>query len=263
MVESLSILVGLGIIVGFVASFIGIGGGAFIVPILIFVFNEAPMNAIIGVSLATIFFNSVLISFSFYKKLGVKSFFDSKRFIIGTIPGSILGAVLLTYIPEKNVKLLFSFFLLVQAFKLITKAFKDQEIPTPVKELSYELIGFLGGMISSLTGLGGGAVFVPLIKSATNIKTKDITMVSNHVMVLATFIGLIPILFSKDLTNLPFKTYELGMVNFMMVAVIVLGGFVSRPIGLRLNDKMNEKNKSLLLALVFVVLSVKILLSIY
>lgn len=259
MAENLSIIVFLGIIVGFVASFLGIGGGAIMVPVLLFVFTSTPLTAIVGISLATIFFNSLLNTYSFYKIYGASSFTDSKKFIFGTIPGSILGSFLLLYTPEKIVKMLFACFLLLQTFKLLKKIFAKIQESEVIKELPYSVIGFIGGVISSLTGLGGGAVFVPLIKSSTNIKTKNITMVSNHIMVLATFIGLLPLLIQKVSTNLPFTHLEIGSVNFGIVFMIVAGSFVSRPIGLKFNNKISDHKKSIILAGVFLILAVKIL----
>lgn len=260
MIENLSVIVLLGISVGFVGSFLGIGGGAIIVPVLIFLFPDTPLKAIVGISLGTIMINSVLNATSFYTKYGSAPWMSSKKFILGTIPGAILGSVLLFYIPEESVKILFAFFLLMQAFKLTYKAYR-KETHSKVKELSYSLIGFLGGIISSLTGLGGGAVFVPLIKSSTNINTKYISVVSNHIMILATFIGLLPFWTLTEKTMLPFMQFEIGIINFFIILVLVLSSFISRPIGVRFNDKISEQKKSMTLAIVFLVLAIKILVN--
>lgn len=258
MTENLTIIVLLGISIGFIGSFLGIGGGSIIVPVLILLFPAAPLKAIIAISLGTIFFNSILNSITFYTKYGSAPWAFSKKFFLGTIPGAIIGSILLFYIPEKAVKILFAFFLIVQALKLIYKVVKDK-LEEEVKEFSLALIGFLGGMISSLTGLGGGAVFVPLIKGSTNINAKYISVISNHIMILATFIGLIPLLSSSSETKLPFESYQVGMVNLGIILVLVLSGLLTRKIGVRFNDQITDKKKSIILASVFIILAVNIL----
>lgn len=95
-----STLIVIGIIVGIIASMVGLGGGFLIVPILILIFQLAPKNAI-AISLVAITGTTISATISYIRqkridfKLGLLyDFLD--------IPGIIFGAYLTTILPPKS-----------------------------------------------------------------------------------------------------------------------------------------------------------------
>jgi len=90
-----------GFLIGTMASMTGIGGGAFIVPLLTLIYAFAPANAV-GTSLTTIIFTAIAstINYSRQKRIYYKT---GLILAIMTAPGAVLGAYLTSVRPYKRV----------------------------------------------------------------------------------------------------------------------------------------------------------------
>ena len=160
----------LGLTAGFASSFLGIGGGLIIVPVLLVAFHYRLKTAV-GTSLAAI----VLIS-----AVGVLTEALVKRqnihwgmgavLTIGSLLGSWLGGRVLTRVPETPLRLLYTGFLALAAYRMFVSAaategtglFSAADHPALGAGLAI-LAGVLGGLSSVFFGIGGGIVMVPAL----------------------------------------------------------------------------------------------------
>lgn len=153
-----------GIIISTIGAMTGLGGGFLAVPFLILVWGKSRPDAVLT-SFVLILGNSISSSLSYFRSRMVEVKLALVMFLC-TIPSVIIGYVLLQRIHSALFDLSFAAILMaVTVLTLTTKRDKDadkhmnvrfRDIPFPVYVLS-----FIAGLLGSLFGIGGGAVFMP------------------------------------------------------------------------------------------------------
>ena len=107
----------------------------------------------------------------------------------------------------------------------------------------YFLIGSIGGLLSGLLGIGGGAIIVPLLTYLTKSDFKTNTGISSLAVVL--------IATGSSITYI-FNDYSNGSNFIYEILIIVIGGIVGSYLGSKLTAKLStpllKKIFSLLLA---------------
>lgn len=159
----------LGLASGFLSAFFGIGGGVVTVPALT-IFWRFPVKGAIGTSLAVILPVAVV---------GVATEFLVRRenlrgeaaaaLAAGAVAGTFLGRAVFARLAEGTLRWVYAFFLLLVAMRL---AGMFGLIAAPPLVLEGEKaavwslcagIGLLAGASSTLFGIGGGVLAVPLL----------------------------------------------------------------------------------------------------
>lgn len=109
---------GIGLIAGFASGYVGVGGGFLMVPLFIALLG-IPMKQASGTSLVAVVLLAIpgVITQCSY---GNVDYIAGIAMAIGSIPGALLGASLIRYIPERKLRFLFGFFLLFAAIILIS-----------------------------------------------------------------------------------------------------------------------------------------------
>jgi uncharacterized membrane protein YfcA len=167
MTEAL-LLGAIGAVAGVMAGLLGIGGGVILVPALIFLFQaqgvapEIVTQLAVGTSLATILFTGSSSAWTHHKNGNVDwSAVRAMSFFI--VVGTQLGALLAGTLHGVTLKRLFGLFEFVIAARMLI-------VPEPkpgAKPVSttwvYPLGGLAIGVVSSLFGIGGGTLTVPLL----------------------------------------------------------------------------------------------------
>lgn len=156
----------LGIFAGLMAGMLGIGGGLIIVPILVWLFSiqghvpaEIMMQVAVGTSLATIILTSIGSIWAHHQK-GAVDWLIVRRILLGLLIGSVAGSIIAHYMPGAVLRKVFGTLEILIALQM---AFGRQ--PQPHRQLPGALgmttAGSAFGSISSLMGMGGGAVSTP------------------------------------------------------------------------------------------------------
>lgn len=259
------ILIICGCAIGLFSSFFGIGGGALIVPVLYSLYPGIEDTVVISTSLGSIFFMTMINSFNFYKaKLA-----PAKRVVIIFGINALLGGFLgsqLTYMVNTEVsKKIIAITLILIVFKNLFFKTKKSDGAMKDSELNLAMTGFFGAFVSSVTGLGGGVIFVPMLISLVRLPVKLVPAYSNVIMVFATFIGTVPHFFHQTQIdpNLMGKLNEffIGQVNLAIVIILVFCGYFTSKLGVKLNHTVSDKNKKYALSFILVLLSFKMFLS--
>lgn len=108
---------GIGAIAGFASGYVGVGGGFIMVPLFISALGIS-MKQASGTSLIAVVLLAIpgVITQCLY---GNVNYLAGIAMAIGSIPGALIGATLIRYIPERKMRFLFGFFLLFAAIMLI------------------------------------------------------------------------------------------------------------------------------------------------
>lgn len=168
----------IGMAVGLLLGLTGVGSGSVLTPVLILFAGFAPAKAV-GTSLAFAFATKIVASASFYRR-GLVDFSILRKILPGAVAGLVTAFVLLKVLgyrsPEtESVFLRHSIgaallvvFVLMSAHFLpgaAGEAFAERRLRfTQRHELPLTLAtGYVVGLSVSLTSIGGGAAFVPLL----------------------------------------------------------------------------------------------------
>lgn len=160
----------IGLLSGFFGGLLGIGGGLIAVPSLLFTFylinlpQTYAMQLAIGTSLGAMIFTAASSAWAHYRQKGVYWDFFCKL-APGILIGTILGSLIADYLPSKELKLIFGLFILIIGFSFLvppeTLMIKNPLIQPNISHMS--LMGVVIGTTSSLLGIGGGIMTVPVL----------------------------------------------------------------------------------------------------
>lgn len=107
----------IGLVAGFASGYVGVGGGFIMVPLFISLIGIT-MKQASGTSLVAVVLLAIpgVITQCMH---GNVDYIAGIAMAIGSIPGALIGASLIRYIPERKLRFLFGFFLLFAAIILI------------------------------------------------------------------------------------------------------------------------------------------------
>jgi uncharacterized membrane protein YfcA len=154
---------------GFLAGLLGIGGGAVIVPALLYALPLAGVSGpetvkiAIGTSLAIII-PTAIASAQAHAARGAISWEALARLTPGVMIGAMAGALLAAQISSQIVTAVFVVFALRTAWCMIVGARRSPTAAAPLPGVITFFVKGLGvGALSSLLGTGGGALVTPIL----------------------------------------------------------------------------------------------------
>src|SRR3989442_8597149 len=155
-------LLALGFGAGIIGSMIGLGGGFIVVPVLTF-FGFSPSLAASN-SLLAAFSNAVASTVSYAKQKRIVYSIGLKLALL-SMPGTILGAYISDEISSSLFKILFGIVLMGSSAYIYARRKIESKEYNLTKQMMVLAVGasFFAGIISSLFGIGGCSVFVPLM----------------------------------------------------------------------------------------------------
>lgn len=155
----------IGAAAGYLAGFLGIGGGLVTVPALTWLFlklpdtSESAIHYAVATSLATMLVTS-LSSILAHHRRGAVLWPEFRRLLPALAIGAIGGALLAGALAPLQLTLVFACFALLAGLQLLTSPAISGEKPLPGNAVT-ALVGLLIGGISSMVGIGGGSMTGP------------------------------------------------------------------------------------------------------
>jgi uncharacterized membrane protein YfcA len=255
----------LGLFVGFFAGLLGIGGGIIIVPLLLMVFgmehfpDDRVLHLALGTSIASIVFTSMSTVWAHQRHHTVR--WDILRKVTpGVIGGTLLGAFVANALPSRYLAIFFIAF----AFYSAIQMWLDIK-PAPTRQLpgwmGMTAAALLVGALSSLIGVGGGFLAIPLL-TMCNVPMLNAIGTSAAIglpLALSGTLGYIYTGLGKD--HLP--ALSLGYVYLPALAGIVIGTFVTVPYGARAAHRVPVTTLKRIFSVVLIVLATKMLASLF
>ncbi len=242
----------LGLIISMISSIAGIGGGVFMVPL--FYYIGLNLKEAIGTSKLIIVFTSLisLLSYSKTRAIPVK---QGIYVLIGMMPASLIGALLINKIDNIMLRVLISIFLMYYSIRLIIsykKPYNNKKIeprsvnkPIAIKSM---IIGFISGFIAGVTGTGGGAINMPFFVFLLNLQIHTAVVLSIFTIFFSALIAIVPHVLYND-------------INYS-VAILFLGGvLIGSSIGPKIAIRLTGTKLKLVLALVLMIISIRMLFS--
>lgn len=237
-------LVSTGLVAGVLAGLLGVGGGIVIVPVLYHLFSllgiddSVRMHVTVGTSLATIIPTSIMSSRA-HRKRGSLHPGLLKQLMPGVIVGVVIGSIASGYLSGHVLTAVFATVALLVALNMAFKrdgfAIADG-LPGPA---GTALLGGGIGGLSTLMGIGGGTLGVPILNS---LRVPMHTAVGTGAM-----LGLVIslpgaaafIINGWGEPNLP--PLSIGYVNLLGFALIVPATMATTGWGAKLAHSINAK----------------------
>lgn len=255
----------LGGFAGFCAGLLGVGGGGVMVPVLVVMFTaqqfpvEHVMHLALGTSLATIIFTSVS-SFRAHHQHGAVLWPVVKVIAPGIVVGTFLGAQIVSHVSTKALVIFFVAFMSYVSLQMIlnVKPKPSRSLPGPGGMFA---VGAGIGGISSLVAIGGGSLSVPFM-TWCNVKMHQAIGTSSAIgfpIAVAGTVGYMVGGYGAD--HLP--SGSVGFIYLPALAVLVASSVLLAPVGARLAHRLPVVALKRIFAGVLMLLSGKMLHSLF
>ena len=234
----------LGFAAGVLGSMIGLGGGIVVVPVLTFLGFSPALAA--SNSLFAAFSNAVASSASYAKQKRIEYSLGLKLGLLA-IPGTVLGAFISHDITPSLFKILFGIVLIVSSVYIFSRRKMEPKKYNLSKQVMVLATGasFFAGIISSLFGIGGGIVFVPLMVIAVGLSMKIAAPTSQFILLFVSASGMI-------------VHALLGHPDFYQALLLAIGAFGGGLVGSRLSLEITEKKLRIIVTIVMIAAAIKL-----
>jgi uncharacterized protein len=261
-------LVGLGVLVGAYGTLIGAGGGFVLVPVLLWLYPHDSPAQLTAISLAVVLANASSGSLSYFK-LRRADYGSGWWLAAATIPGAVVGSIVISEVPRGTFEVIMGAALLVvgtyltirpqtRAPLLLNAPFVVQRTITDSAGRSYRYSFNLGlamlmsvgvGFVSSILGIGGGIIHVPVLVTFFSFPEHVATATSHFVLMFMSGVATGTHAFEGDYASTLAPTIALA-----------IGVVVGAPVGAALSQRIHGRWIVRLLAVALGIVGVRLLI---
>lgn len=248
-----------GIGVGCFGALVGLGGGLIMVPL--FMLTMMPphgqtfqtVQQVIGTSLFGVLLNALSGSWAYWRGKLIM-FRAAIPFALATIPGAFLGGYLSEYFSGPGFSITFGVTLMLLAAFMYWKS-KAKRPTTPLEEFDPQsakfnlwlgvFLSFFVGFLSSILGIGGGIIHVPMMMFILGFPAIVATATSTFVLMISALIGVV-------------SHAALGHIVWIPALAVGFGAIVGAQLGVKIAKKSKPKFILKLLCIAMVVVGLQL-----
>jgi len=255
----------MGLFVGYFAGLLGIGGGLMLVTVMVYLFTlqgfpaDRMLHLALGTSITSIVFTSIS-SLWAHQKHGAVRWDILRTAAPGLVVGTLLGTVVAEQLKSKYLAIFFVVFVYCAAVQMFVNV-----KPKPARQLpgkvGMSMVSMIVGTVSSLVGVGGGVMTIPLLR-LFNVPMRQAIGTSAALglpIAVAGTIGYIVTGLGKD--QLP--ALSVGYVYLPALVGIVIGTFVTVPWGAKAAHSMPVTRLTKIFAVILSILATRMLWSLF
>lgn len=247
-----------GVVAGVMGGMLGLGGGVFLVPVLVQALG-VPMPQAVAVSLTTVVATSNAVSGSMAGRQYINLRLGFLLELL-TAAGGLLGSLVAVYVAPRALMITFSVVMVLMSVLTFVRRAHRNNLPESadpgewggrfIDEVSGEAVvyrvtrmplalatSFVAGILSTLLGLGGGVVKVPVLNAWCGVPMRVVSATS------AFMIGV-------TATSGALVYFGRGLLLPVLAASAVLGVRVGSTVGLRLGRTLSPARLKTVLAVV-------------
>jgi uncharacterized membrane protein YfcA len=261
------ILLLIGAIVGYYSGLIGTGGNIILIPVfdILFHYLKIPESEVVKFIIAHSFFITAFTGLSVsYKQFKAKNL-HVKEVLYISVAGMITAFFMTEFIKNGNwyhksdFDLVFFTLLLILAIRMLF--FKQPPPPINDNNLNkpyFPIIGVVAGLISSLSGLGGGIIVIPILTDILKTPLKKASSISIGVVaMLALPISISYLSIDARSTMQHILPAQVGYISMFIAAPVLMGVFSTTGWGVRTAQKTDPNKLRLILGIVVIILCAK------
>jgi uncharacterized membrane protein YfcA len=255
----------IGLVVGFLAGLLGIGGGMVMVPMLVFVFTAKGfpvghmMHLALATALATIAFTS-LSSVRAHHRHGGVDWAVARTMAPGILAGSLAAALAAGFIPTRPLAIFFTGFMFYAAAQMFVeiKPRAGRQLPGRAGLFA---AGAGIGAISSVLAAGGAFLSIPFLAWCNLPLKRAIGTAAANGFPIAVAGTAGYVLQGSRVPDLP--QWSLGYVYLPALLLIVAASMPMAPFGARLAHRLPVKRLRVVFALMLFALGLRMLANLW
>lgn len=177
---------------------------------------------------------------------------------IAAIFGGLAGGMAASHIPGSVLRLFFAVFILIMAARMIWQLRECPVCEPRGSMIWYLAIGFIIGILSGLTGLGGGALLVPILVILLGYPIHRAVGSSSACLIFSSAGAVVAYIISGlGVPGLP--PYSLGYVDLLTFTILAITTIPLARLGVRCAHSCSGRNLQILFAGLMVIISVLML----
>jgi len=240
MLEIFLICLAFGCFSGILAGLFGLGGGLVLVPFFLILLethgiaNDLLMLMSVATSLATIIITSIAATLTHYH-LGTIIWKYVLNLSYGIIIGVVIGAWVADSIPSDSLRFIFALYMLYVAVQMAMQSQLKAKLK-PFAALTLNISGVAIGFVSSVLGIGGGTLTVPLL-ARHQMPMRNAVAISSACGLPIAVIGTLTYAFlGWQKTGLP--EGSLGYIYLPAFLGVIISSMLTAPLGAKLANKL-------------------------
>lgn len=256
----------MGLVAGTYGTIIGAGGGFIIVPILLFMFPDRPAASLAAASLFAVMFNGVSATYA-YGRMKRIDFKAAIVFVLATVPGSVMGAFVVSYLSRSVFEGIFGGILTAISLYLFLAKRDYSKATGRAGSNAHTLVDSLGrsysfsvnywlggsiafgvGFLSSMLGIGGGLMMVPTMVLLLQIPFPIAVGTSQAILLGTATVGTLTHLSKGNLWG-----------EWTVAPLLAIGAVVGAQFGARLSRRVSSKLVARLLSLALAGVGIRLL----
>lgn len=234
-----------GVVAGIIAGLLGVGGGIVLVPVMFYLFTALDfdpavrMHVAVGTSLSTIVATAISSTRAHYAKQSVDIAL-LKSWGPWLLVGTVIGMSLFSSIESVQLTFVFSAItFLIAVYMLLGPSGKNDETGNLPKGPIRWTSGIAVGGLSSIMGIGGGSLTVPLLSFYRYPIRRAVGTAAAAGLVISIPGTIGAFLAGLGQPNLP--PFSIGYVNLIAFAILIPVTGYFAPIGARIAHSINPK----------------------
>lgn len=231
---------------GSFSGMLGIGGSILLVPLQFYLLTELGYSPDIAMKTAIatgLFFTLPTSVSSAYNHSSKKVVLWDKALLMGIFGFmfSFVGGYIASLLNAAYLSVIFGVVVLGASLKF-TASRNVNEDPEKMSfnPILYAICGSVMGLLSGLTGIGGGLVLIPLVVFLVKMPLRQAIGTSAATIIFTSLGGVISYIVNGfGVEGLP--PYSFGYVNLLMWIALVIPGVISAAVGAKLSHRINQK----------------------
>ena len=256
-----------GNLIGFLAGLFGIGGGGFVVPLLILSYSHLGVSPsvlthiAVATSLVVIFFASLTSAYQ-HNKQGNTHRRAAVILGLSSALTALVAVRVAVHLSGTYLRIAFALVSVILALRIFMESSGDENgkstPSTRVNPLHLGWIGMAAGVVSGLAGVGGGGMTITMMYLLLKMPLKLAIGTSSVTMVITSFFAAGGYIYNGiSRTDLP--TWCLGFIDFQRGIALVLGSLMTARIGAYVSFKTHPYLLRKLFAIFLTVVSIYII----
>lgn len=248
------VLAATGVMVGFACGLLGVGGGFVMVPVQIWALTSSGVDPTIavrvafGTSLAVILPTALSGCHGHYCR-GVVLLRPGITLGLSGLAGAMVGGTIAAHAPGDLLKMAFGVVVLAGALRMLlagkicSKGVQEESL------LPYILWGFAVGIVSGMTGIGGGVILVPALVVALGFSMHQAVGTSSMVIAFNSVGGILAYALN-GLGSAGLPPYSVGYIDLLQLVLLAGTSVPMAQIGVHAAHRLpGEKLRYIFMAL--------------
>jgi uncharacterized protein len=238
----LLVLILTGLVIGVISGLLGVGGGFIMVPVQYWAMTSSGIDPTIamrisfGTSLAVILPTALSGCYGHSCK-GCVLWKEGLTIGFSGLAGAFLGGTIASHLPVETLQIIFGITVLAGALRLL---FPGKILPSDeaIDNLRYYImIGFMAGLFSGLSGIGGGIILVPILFAVVGLSMIQSVGTSTLVVSLNSIGGIISYAINGwSVSGLP--PYSIGYINLLLLGLLAVASVPSAQLGVKFAHRL-------------------------